>query len=342
MKQVQYKVHTQQGVLLNANESSKNLSAAIRKEIQDAIFDIEFNRYPDDACQKLCEAYGNWIQVPADQILAGNGSDQHLGFLIGTFLGKEKKLLTLAPDFGMYDYYASSYEAQIVRYALDPLQAMDVDAFIRFGKQEKPQLVLFSNPNNPTGQFLNNEQIEKICKAFDCPVVIDEAYAEFAPDTCLSLLDVCPNLYVTRTLSKAFGLAGARIGFLITSKANMEAIRGNHVPYSVNSLSMKAAEIVLSHATEFKPEIERIKKGRDAFLSKSYTSFSFSKTEANFLLIQTPHVDKLLALFSQKGLSIRSYQQKNYCRVTIGTTQENQWIQEVLDAFEQEETNAMQ
>ena len=172
--------------------------------------------------------------------------------------------------------------------------------------------------------------------------MIDEAYAEFAPDTCLSLLDICPNLYVTRTLSKAFGLAGARIGFLITSKTNMETIRGNHVPYSVNSLSMKAAEIVLAHAAEFKPEIERIKKERDVFLSKSYTSFSFSKSEANFLLIQTPHIDKLLALFAQKGLSIRSYQQKNYCRVTIGTTQENQWIQEVLDAFEQEETHANQ
>ena len=96
MKQVQYKVHTQQGVLLNANESSKNLSAAIRKEIQDAIFDIEFNRYPDDACQKLCEAYGNWIQVPADQILAGNGSDQHLGFLIGTFFRERKKAFNIS------------------------------------------------------------------------------------------------------------------------------------------------------------------------------------------------------------------------------------------------------
>ncbi len=342
MKQVQYKVHTQKGVLLNANESSNNLSVSIRKEIQEAVFDIEWNRYPDDRCQKLCEAYAKWIHVPADQILAGNGSDQHLGFLIGTFLGKDKKLLTLAPDFGMYDYYASNYDAQIVRYELDPLQPMDVDAFIRFGQKEDPQMVLFSNPNNPTGQYLDNEQIKKICQAFHCPVVIDEAYAEFAPGSCLSLLEVCQNLYVTRTLSKAFSLAGARIGFLITSLENMEKIRDDHVPYSVNSISMKAAEIVLNHADEFTSEIKRIKQERDAFLSRSYTSFSLSRSHANFLLIYTSNIDRLLDLFEQKGLSIRRYEQKNYCRVTIGTTQENQWIKDVLDTFEKEEAYAHQ
>lgn len=340
MTQKKYKVHSQKGILLNANESSKNLSSAIRKEIQEAIFDIDFNRYPDDACSLLCETYGNWIGVPASCILAGNGSDQHLGFLIGMFLEKGKKLLTLSPDFGMYDYYASSYHADVVRFNVDPLKPMDVDELISFGKKEDPQLILFSNPNNPTGHYVSNEQIQKICDAFACPVVIDEAYGEFAPDSCLSLLETCQNLYITRTLSKAFGLASARIGFLISSLSNMEKLRDYHVPYSVNSLSMAAATIVLKHASEFEGEIDRIKKERDQFLSKTYTSLSLSKSDANFLLIQTVKISKLLSMFAQKGLCVRSYENKNYCRVTIGTTQENRQIQEVLDAFEKEETYA--
>lgn len=336
-KQVTYTAHQQKGVLLNANESSKNLLPTIRKEIQEAIFDIAFNRYPDDECTEICEAYAHYLGISSDQILAGNGSDQHLGFLIGTFLGKGKKLLTLAPDFGMYDYYASSYEADVVRFVLDPPASMDVDAFIEFGVQEKPQLVLFSNPNNPTGNYIEPLQIQEICKAFDCPVVIDEAYGEFAPESSISLLSQCENLYVTRTLSKAFGLAGARIGFLISSVENMKRLKPYHVPYSLNSISMKVGTIVLKHALEFEKEIERIKTERDAFLSKSYRFLQIAKSDANFLWIQTPHIEKLLSFFAKKGLNVRQYAHKEYCRVTIGTTEENQWIKEVLEAFEQEE-----
>lgn len=337
MSQFVYETHSQSGILLNANENPWNLPDSIRQEIKDALDTIAFNRYPDDSYQELCEAYSQIVHIPASQILAGNGSDQHLGFLIGTFLGKGKNLLTLSLDFGMYDYYASSYDAGIIKYPVDPFSKMDVDDFIHFMQDKDPDMVLFSNPNNPTGNFLGLAEIQRICDAASCPVVVDEAYIEFAQGSALSLLDRCDHLYVTRTLSKAYGLAGVRIGFLLSSQANMDALRPLHVPYAVNSISAKIGAIVLKHADLFDEQIENIKKERDRFAMLSLQRCRIKPSQANFILIQTPAIQALIKAFKENGLTIREYKGKDYCRVTIGTPEENQIVKDVLISFDKEE-----
>ena len=337
MSQFVYQPHQQNGILLNANENPWDLPDFIRQEIKEALDTIAFNRYPEDSAQELCEAYSQIIQIPASQILAGNGSDQHLGLLIGTFLGKGKNLLTLSPDFGMYDYYASSYEAGILKYTIDPFSHLDVDDFIGFARENKPDLILFSNPNNPTGNLLTLDEIQKILVAVPCPVVVDEAYIEFAQGSAVVLLDRYDNLYVTRTLSKAYGLAGVRIGFLISNQANMDALRPLHVPYSVNSISAKVATIVLHHADWFQEQIETIKAERDRFKTLSLQRCRIQSSQANFMLIQTPEIEALKKTFKDNGLTIREYEGKDYCRITIGTPEENQIVKDVLEAFDKEE-----
>ena len=137
MKEIQsYEAQKQEGILLNANELYKNASDEIIEEVKEALSDIAFNRYPDMENKELIQAYGNVMNIQSNKILAGNGSDEMLGLLIGYFLGKGKRLYTLDPDFSMYDYYASMHEADVVKYTCFEDGAFDVDKFIQDGKEK--------------------------------------------------------------------------------------------------------------------------------------------------------------------------------------------------------------
>ena len=260
----EYKTHTQQGILLNANEMSDNLSSSILKEIQEKIVNLDFNRYPDNDCIRLREDYSALLNVRIENVLAGNGSDQILGLLIGYFLKKGKTLLTLDPDFSMYDYYCGTYDANLLKYPTRDDGSFDVENFVRYAIDNKVDMILFSNPNNPTGFLLTNEEIKVLLKQLNTiPVVIDEAYAEFAKESATELIDQFDNLYITRTLSKAYALAGARVGFLVSNEKNIKQIHKANVPYVLNCVSQMIAMITLKHVEEFRNRIESIKKKRD-------------------------------------------------------------------------------
>jgi histidinol-phosphate aminotransferase len=263
-----------------------------------------------------------------------------LGLLIGMFLGKGKSLYTYDPDFSMYEYYASSYEADVEKYALPYDGSLDIERFIQHGREKKVSLVMFSNPNNPTGSCLSIEQIRKITAGFaPIPVVIDEAYFEFSDETsALTLLADYDNLYVTRTLSKAYGLAGVRLGFLISSAANMAQIIPSSVPYALNRISMKIGAIVLSHADQIQEKIAETKKRRNEMYAKvkELRSIQFYPSQANFLHGCCDHKEELLALFAKENIVIRNYQGKNTFRITIGNAEENEKVWQVLKQYEEE------
>lgn len=334
-----YQAAVQKGILLNANEGYANLSDEIIQEIAQALPSIHFNRYPDNSQEALLEAYGKVMGISPDQLLAGNGSDQMLGLLIGTYLGKGKKLFTFDPDFSMYDYYASAYEAGVEKFDLKEDGRLDIDAFIAQGRKDKVDLVLFSNPNNPTGHCLSVDEIRKITEAFaPVPVVVDEAYMEFSDEvSALTLINEEKNLYVTRTLSKAYALAGVRVGFMVSSQENMKTMKASAVPYALNSVSMKIAEIVLGHADETKQRIEEIKARRNAFCEKvkDFRRIQMHNSQANFLYGKCADKEKLLEAFDAAGIVIRNYKGKDTFRITIGSEAECQAAYEVLKNFEE-------
>ncbi len=335
---VKYEAHNQTGLLLNANESSYNLKKEILEEVKDQLDNILFNRYPDETDQSLYEAYGKVIGVKPEQLLAGNGSDQMLGYMIGTFLGKGKKLYTLKPDFSMYDYYASSYEAEVEKYQIDEDGQFDIDDFIEAGKEKEVGLVMFSNPNNPTGHCLNNEEILKIAEGFkEIPVVIDEAYMEFAGESIVNYVSQYDNLYVTRTLSKAYGLAGIRLGFLIGNEENMKQLKEGFVPYALNSITQMVGTVVLSHAEQYQDYIEEVKENRDEMYEKlqTYQTLKVYPSKANFIYGRCANKERLLQLFNEADITIRTYSDDSF-RLTIGTKEENQQVLAVLDAYEKE------
>lgn len=335
-----YSAQAQSGTLLNANESTQNLSPAILQEIAKAVTSIDFNRYPDNDQTEIRKAYAEVMGLKPEQLLAGNGSDQMLGLLIGTFLGKGRSLYTFDPDFSMYDYYASAYEADVEKFDLPYDGTLNVDAFIKNGLDRKVSLVMFSNPNNPTGNCLPIDQVKKIIEAFaPTPVVVDEAYFEFSDETsALSLIEEYDNVYVTRTLSKAYCLAGLRLGFLAASVKNMKRIRPTAVPYALNRVSSRIGEIVLSHASEIQKQIDETKIKRSEMYAsvKNMKSIHFYPSQANFLHGSCEHKDVLLDLFAKEDIVIRNYKGKNTFRITIGSREENQKVLAVLQKYEEE------
>lgn len=334
-----YTSHEQKGILLNANESSKNLPSCIIDEIKDAMNDIAYNRYPDNSQKELLDAYANVIGVKEENLLAGNGSDQMLGLMIGTFLAKDKVLYTFDPDFSMYDYYASCYEASVLKYGLKEDGSLDVDGFIQKGKENNVSLVIFSRPNNPSGYCLTMEEVKQVLDGLnDIPVVVDEAYIEFADEeSAITLLDQYSNLYVTRTLSKAYACAGIRVGFLISQMENMKVMKQRSVVYALNSVTMKIASIVCNYASLFQKEAMETKKRRDALYEeiKDMKAIVFYPSQANFIRGKTNEKQKLLTKFEAKNIVIRNYADDTF-RITIGTEEENREILDVLRSFEEE------
>ena len=329
-----YKTHVQSGILLNANEASQNVDEAIKQEIIDAISNLSLNRYPDTTCQELHRLYADIMNVPSSWILSGNGSDQMLGFLIQYYLQDNKTLYTLSPDFSMYDYYVGLNHSKIEKYETNLDGSFDVDAFISNGKDKKADMVLFSNPNNPTGHAITKDEMKKISEAFkEIPVIFDEAYMEFGKESAIGLLKTYPMVFVCRTLSKAYGLAGIRCGFMLGQQ--VEKLRDLFIPYALSSVTQTIASVVLKHADAYKDNMATIISERERMYQevKGFKKLTIYPSNANFLFGRSEKKDLLLKMFKEKNITIRNYEDASF-RITIGTKEENEMVLDVLRRFE--------
>lgn len=330
-----YDVKQTAGILLNANESPYPLPASLREAIKAGIDAIAFHRYPDDSAASLRRAYGSYLHADADQILFGNGSDEMIGFLIGNVIQPGKRVYTLCPDFSMYDYYTAVHGGVIISYPCDGDQEFSLSDFIAYGKQHEVDMILFSNPNNPTGRWLTNEDIHQILEAFPAiPVIVDEAYGEFAPSSVVCDLDRYDNLIVLRTLSKAFGIAAVRCGCMITNAKAMKQLRPHKVPYNVNSLTQMIAELILSHCEHMEQNVREIIAQRELLYESlrklSTQDFKIFPSQANFLYGKTTRKQELLEALHKRDIHIRDYTDSDAFRITIGTPDENNRIIETF------------
>lgn len=339
-----YQAHCQQGILLNANECSLTPQKEMLAELADAIASMELNRYPDDSTRRLREEYAALYGLQADNVLVGNGSDQMLQLVI-TALGDPKQpVITLDPDFGMYDFYASCLRTEIYKLPAGPDGSFALQDLINLTREKNGRLVLFSNPNNPTGHLLPKEQVKELADAI-APVwlVMDEAYMEFAgpQDSAISLLEECSNLLVTRTMSKAWGIAGARVGFLLASPDVIAMLSDWKIVYSLSRLDEAAALCALHHPKQAGAWIEQVQKERTKVLER-LAGFSFLEavpSSANFILVRFDKRLDLAAAFAEEGIQVRTWPGKNQVRLTIGTPKENEQVLAVLEKAERSLAN---
>lgn len=328
-----YQADQSEGIYLNANESVDNLPLSIREEIAQAVLELDYNRYPADDCQSLLEAYAKVIGVSSKMLIAGNGSDEMLGLLISLF-ASNKTIYTLDPDFSMYDYYASMQQAEMLKYKHDLNQPFDVEDFIAKGAEAS--LVLFSNPNNPTGMALTSEQLCRIIEAFAPKyVIIDEAYSEFNDESMLDKLNVYDNLIITRTLSKAYGLANLRVGFAISNPSIIKELKTAKVVYNVNGFSQLAASIVLNHAAQFKERIDLIINEREKMITacQQLKHFQCYPSKANFIYFKSAYKDIFMKRLGK--IKIRNYADDSF-RITVGNKEQNEQVLSLLMQVDKE------
>ena len=323
-------------IKINANESTLNLPPLVAERVQSRLSYVAFNRYPNEDYYSLVEQIARNFSVAQEQILLGNGSSEIIEKIFYAFGGAGKKILYPVPSFSMYKIYAKAAEAEGVEFVLDKNFDLDVDKFIEKISEVKPSLAVICNPNNPTGNVLQVEQIEKIVKSVDCALLLDEAYVEFFGKSAVNLVKKYPNLIVARTFSKAYGLAGARVGYMIANAEITKIISKTFMPYHMNSLSLVTADIVFQMRDEFIPRLQMIIAERKRLFEwlKKIPALEVFPSQTNFILIRHEKADELNKYLESLDIGVRYFTGndflKNCLRISIGTRPEND---EVFDAI---------
>lgn len=323
------------GMKLDANENGWDVPGAAREELIARLRKLAINRYPDPRWSALRRALAERHAVTQEQILIGNGSSELILALMHTFIGQGVRVVYPAPSFSMYPIYATIAGATSTRIMLDQDYRLDPDTMIAASQKPDTGLVMLCSPNNPTGNAMPLADIEKIIANSGCVVAVDEAYFEFHGETALSLVAKYPNVVILRTFSKAFGLAGARVGYLIGQAPVVSQIAKVVLPYNVNALSLTMAEVVMSQMEAFLPRIQAIIEERERVTEvlQAMPRLTVNPSRANFLLFKTPAPSNAVAdQLQQAGILVKDFGKgiPDAIRVSIGTPAENNLFLQAL------------
>ena len=324
-------------IKVNANECTMNLPPLVEERVINRLSYVAFNRYPNEEYYSLVEQIARNFSVKEEQILLGNGSSEIIEKIFHTFGGDGKKVVYPVPSFSMYKIYAKAADSQAVIFNLDKNFDIDVDEFIKTVKNSNANLAVICNPNNPTGNALTVDDIEKIAKSIDCAFLIDEAYVEFYGRSAFKLVAKYPNLIVARTFSKAYGLAGARVGYMIANAEVARMVGKSFMPYHMNTLSLATADIVYQMRDEFTPRIQMTiaERKRISQLLKMIPALEVFPSQTNFILIRHEQAEGLKNHLESVGIGVRYFspsaqELKNCLRISMGTRAENDEVVKVI------------
>ena len=301
-------------------------------------FQTPLNRYPDPQQTALKNLIAEQKGVETNQILLGNGSDEVLDLIFRAFCEpNQDSIVTLPPTYGMYKVLAELNSIENIQVPLTEDYQIAVERLLNALKPST-KLLFICSPNNPTGNGMNTNAISRILNSFKGLVIIDEAYIDFSAEkSWVRELKAFPNLIVTQTLSKAYGLAGIRLGSCYASKEIIAALNKIKPPYNINTLTQTAAVEGLQNKQKIKKQIEILLLQRD-LLSKAFANYSFVDTvfpsNANFILIKVDDANKRYDELLKKGIVVRNRTTqagcKNCLRISVGTPSENTQLLNVL------------
>ncbi len=294
-------------------------------------FDNGVNRYPDPQQRGLKAVLAEQKKLDPKNILLGNGSDEVLDLLFRAFCEpKTDNIVTLPPTYGMYKVLAGTNEIENREVLLAKDFQLDVDSILK-QVDSRTKLIFICSPNNPTGNSFDEASILKLLKNFTGLVIIDEAYIDFSEQTSwVARLEEFPNLVVTQTLSKAYGMAGIRLGICIASEATISVLNKIKPPYNVNELTQAYAQKRVANVLRIKSEVTELLEQKKLLL-QVLPKVSFIKkvypSDANFLLVKVDDADKRYEQLLKKGVVVRNRSSQPLCentlRLTIGTSEEN-------------------
>ncbi|MFA5948199.1 MAG: histidinol-phosphate transaminase [Candidatus Gracilibacteria bacterium] len=321
------------GVLCDFNEGIQDEDIA--KEILKEISNKDISIYPEYT-NGLLEQISAYCNVNKDQVMLTNGSDQGIDLIFRTFTNKGDKVIIPSPSFAMFYQYAQIAENKMIKPAYGKDGTFPLKEVLK-EIDEKTKLVVICNPNNPTGTLISLEDIEMILKKalkFNSIVYIDEAYYEFSKLTAVGLIKKYPNLIITRTFSKAFALAGLRIGYVLGQKDLLIEMRKIISPYDVNMVAVIAAKISLNSLQKIQKIVDEIIKARkllEDFFEKQNIFYWPSK--ANFILFKPTDSKKVFEELEKRGIRIRQREGVNIedtLRISVGNSSEIEKIIQIL------------
>ena len=289
------------------------------------------NRYPDPQQKKLKAELAKQKNISQKNILLGNGSDEILDLIYRAFCEPAKdNIITLPPTYGMYTVLANINNIQEQQVQLDKDFQPNIEEIFRKINTDS-KVIFICSPNNPSGNLIEQDRIQQILEKFNGLVVIDEAYIDFTnKKSWLSAIKEYPNLIVTQTLSKAYGLAGIRLGICYASEEIISVLNKIKPPYNVNELTQQRALQRVLEEDKVKNEVKSIIEERDK-LQEALSTISFVEknfpSDANFILVRVDDANKRYHQLINEGIVVRNRSTQPLCentlRFTIGTTQEN-------------------
>jgi histidinol-phosphate aminotransferase len=323
---------------LNVNENPYPPSAAMVADVAEAVARAAagLNRYPDRDALPLRAELAQYVRsdvpdgppITADRVWPANGSNEVMVQLLQAFAGPGRTALSFAPTYSMYpDYCRDTFTT----YRTLPRLAdftVDLDAALAHLAADQPHVILLASPNNPTGTALSTDDIAALCRASSGLVVVDEAYAEFrrpGTSSAIELLDDHPRLVVTRTMSKAFALAGARLGYLVASPQVVDAVQLVRLPYHLSAVTQAVASTALRHAPELLGSVAALRAARDDLVAwlRAQPGLVAADSDANFVLFgRFADRDLIWRRLLERDVLVRATGPDGWLRVSAGTPEE--------------------
>jgi histidinol-phosphate aminotransferase len=317
-------------IFLDANENSLG-----------SVLNQNFHRYPDPLQKRLKQKLSTIKDIPAENIFVGNGSDEAIDLLIRAFCNPgADAILIFPPTYGMYEVAAEINDVTINKILLTNDYQLDIVA-IKNGIDKNTKIIFVCSPNNPTGNLLDTKSIEWLLQHFNGIVVVDEAYIDFAgTESWMKKLDQYPNLVVLQTLSKAWGLAGLRIGFAYASKEVINVLNKIKPPYNISEATQQMALQALQREKEAKEKTCVLIRQKERLLQE-FKAFDFIKktypSDANFILVKVDHATALYKYLLGKNIVVRNRSSQPLCenslRITVGTPGENDTLLTALKNY---------
>ena len=322
-----------EGVILNSNESPYSVPEELVGYMKERIGELFVNRYPDTDSLELANALAKAYDVKVTNIVCGVGSDELIDCVLGSTLESGEKVLMPYPSFSMYGQFTLLNSGQIIKVPLNSDFTYDVEAIKEAIKREQPKVIFLCNPNNPTGCIFTRAEIKSILEVAKGLVVVDEAYEEFSEKeiSMIPYVNDYNNLIILKTFSKAYALAGARLGYGIASEEVINLIHTVRPPYNVNIFSQAIGTWAIEHRNLFLENARRIVDNRK-MLEHGLKELGLMPypSEANFVWLALP--EGIFEALEEKQIYIRKMKvdASTYYRINAGTLEENNKLLEVL------------
>ena len=299
-------------------------------------YDNNYNRYPDPHQKNLKRRLAEIKGVPVEKIFIGNGSDEPIDLVFRLFCEPRRhNAVSIAPTYGMYKVAAAINDVQMREVQLEPGFTLDAEKLLA-AADENTRLLFLCSPNNPSGNCFPKKEIEKVIRRFNGIVILDEAYIDFAGQPgFLSELDEYPNLVILQTLSKAWGMAGLRLGLAFAQPLIVDTLSRVKYPYNINVVTQKIVLEQLrkspdAQIAEIVSERGRVLEG----LAKNPVIRKIHPTDANFVLVEVDEPRTIYDRLIGAGIIVRDRSRIKGCegclRITIGTPEENDRLLETL------------